>query len=255
MKRIFLFIIVFSSIIKPQQSESILSLKSQFQLTNNLVSSNQHPASSFSTILSADIQNPEPSSRKNPGLAILYSLLLPGMGELYAERYETGLYFTIADGVLWGALAGFNIYGNWQEKNYRAFAESNGGVTLAGKESNYFAIISSYISVDEYNTIQELNREFGKVYDPTKFYWDWKSNEIRKEYREMWSSSESAFNNVRFAAGALILNRLISAINAVRLVSAYNKNLEQQLSWNIYFSVQNKSTLPQSLQLNFISNL
>jgi hypothetical protein len=247
MKRIFLFIIVFSSIIKSQESESLLSLKSQLQFSNSPVSGVQIPESR--------IQNPELSSRKNPGLAILYSLLLPGMGELYADRYDTGVYFTIADGVLWGALAGFNIYGNWQEKNYRAFAESNGGVTLAGKESSYFAVISSYISVDEYNTIQELNREFSKVYDPVKFYWDWKSNDRRREYREMWSSSESAFNNVRFAAGALILNRLISAINAVRLVSAYNKDLEQELSWNIYFSVQNKSTLPQSFNLNFISIL
>lgn len=247
MKRILLIILIASSIVKSQEAESILSLKSHLQLNN--------PIHSLQLVRHTFSGNPESGSRKNPGLAILFSLLLPGMGELYADRYDNGVYFTIADGVLWGALAGFNIYGNWQEKNYRAFAESNGGVTLAGKESNYFAIISSYLSVDEYNTIQELNREFGKVYDPAKFYWNWKSNDIRKEYREMWSSSESAFNNVRFAAGALVLNRLISAINAVRLVSAYNKNLEEQLSWNIYFSVQNKSSLPQSLQLNFISNL
>lgn len=255
MKRILLIILISSSIVKSQESESILSLKNQIHFIN-------YPSSNLSAFLPGDIrnqvsgiQNPELGSRKNPGLAILYSLLLPGMGELYADRYDNGVYFTIADGVLWGALAGFNIYGNWQEQNYRSFAESNGGVTLAGKESSYFAIISSYISVDEYNTIQELNREFGKVYDPVKFYWDWKSNDRRREYREMWSSSESAFNNVRFAAGALILNRLISAINAVRLVSAYNRSLEEQLSWNIYFSVQNKPSLPQSLQINFISRI
>ena len=57
----------------------------------------------------------QPSGKKNAGLAILYSLILPGMGELYAENYESGKYFTIADGVIWGFVAGFNIYGNRQE--------------------------------------------------------------------------------------------------------------------------------------------
>lgn len=177
------------------------------------------------------------------------------MGELYADGFDSGKYFTIADGVLWGTLAGFNIYGNWQEKNYRTFAESNAGVSLAGKESDFFANIGSYLSVEDYNKAKELNREFGKVYDPQKYYWNWKTNDNRKEYRDMWSSSENAFNNLRFAAGALILNRLISAINAVRLVSVYNKNIEEQLSWNIYFSTQKSVTLPQSISLNFISNL
>lgn len=67
----------------------------------------------------------------------------------------------------------------------------------------------------------------------------------------MWSSSEGAYNKVRFVVGALILNRIVSAINAVRLVSAYNKNLSQEVSWNIYFGVEEKPTLPQTLTFNF----
>lgn len=42
----------------------------------------------------------------------------------------------------------------------------------------------------------------------------------------MWSSSEQAFNNVRFAVGALLLNRVVSMINAIRLVNKYNKALD-----------------------------
>jgi hypothetical protein len=254
MKRVLLFILIFSSFVKSQEAESILSLKSHLQLNKNPSSSIQHSASTIQ-LPASSIQHPYVDSRKSPGLAIIYSLLLPGMGELYADGYNSGIYFTIADGVLWGALAGFNIYGNWQLNNYKAYAQSNAGVTTDGKESDFYTNIGSYLSVEEYNRTQELNRKFGKVYDTEKYYWNWKNNEFRKEYREMWSSSENAFNNVRFAAGALILNRLISVINAVRLVSSYNKNLEEKISWNVYFSTSKSLTPPQSLNLNFVVHL
>lgn len=251
MKKIILISVLFSSIIFSQQSNPILSLKSQLTQKQHLSSSNQHQVSnSQKPEFVFDTINQE---KKNPGLAILFSLLLPGMGELYANEFESGKYFTIADGLLWGTLAGFNIYGNWQEKNYRSFAETNAGINSDGKESDFFANVGSYLSVEDYNKAQELKREFGKVYDPQKYFWNWKNNDMRKEYRGMWSSSENAFNNMRFVAGALILNRLISAINAVRLVSTYNKNLEkEELSWNIYFTTQQKPILPQSFQMNFI---
>jgi hypothetical protein len=36
------------------------------------------------------------------------------MGELYAESYTSGKYFTIAEGALWGVFIGMNSYANWQ---------------------------------------------------------------------------------------------------------------------------------------------
>ena len=216
------------------------------------VSSIKNPVSSIEYPVS--IVQDLSSEKKSPALAVLYSLLLPGMGELYANRYDSGKYFTIADGVLWGVFAGFNIYGNWQEKNYKSFAESRGGVVNSGKDADYYANIGNYLSIDEYNAAMDLQGSFNKVYDAATHYWKWDSNDQRREYRGMWSSSEQAFNNERFAVGALILNRVISAINAVRLVNSYNKNLNQQVSWNLYFDVDNKPTLPSAISLNFISN-
>jgi len=154
------------------------------------------------------IQNPL-NEKKNPGLAILYSMLLPGMGELYANDYSSGKYFTIADGVLWGVFAGFDIYAKNQEDNYKSFAQSNAGAGINGKDAAYFANIGIYSSVDAYNTEKELNRNFEGTYNPSTHYWNWKSDAHRKEYRNIWTSSESAYNNVRFVVGALVLNRVI----------------------------------------------
>lgn len=190
--------------------------------------------------------------KKSPGLAIIYSLILPGMGELYAGGYESGKYFTIAEGILIGTYAGFNIYGNNQKENYIAFAKSNAGINLEGKESDFIANVGIYISSQEYNRIQELNRNFDKTYSLPSQQWNWQSNDFRKQFRNMWTSSENAYNSLKFVAGAMLLNRIISAINAVRLVSAYNKNLTQEINISVFFNIESKPTLPQSITFNLI---
>ena len=192
--------------------------------------------------------------KKSAGLAILYSVLLPGMGELYADSYESGKYFTIVDAVSWGALAGFSVYGDRQRDNYLVYAKSFGGVNPDGKDDKYFADIGFYDDVESYNREQELNRDFKARYTGADNYWKWESDQRRKEYRNLWLSSENAKNNVRFAVGALILNRLVSAINAVRLVSAYNRNLEKKLSWNVSFGVINQINLPSTFEMKFITH-
>ncbi|MGE5845236.1 MAG: hypothetical protein ACM34O_00835 [Ignavibacteria bacterium] len=191
--------------------------------------------------------------KKNTGLAIIYSLLLPGMGELYAESYSSGKYFTIAEGALWGVYIGMNAYANWQEEKYKSFATSNGGVNTAGKNKEYFANIGVYENIDAYNDAKALERNFAAMYDAQQYYWSWSDND-RKRYRSQWTSSEEAYNNIRFVVGGLILNRIMSAINAVRLVSAYNKRQSSELGWNFSVGILNQVNLPAGISFNFQSS-
>ena len=230
-----------------------LSYKKTKLFNTNRNNLNDKFKSNYTKLKSFPVENNNPK-KKSTGLAILYSVLLPGMGELYANSYESGKYFTIADAVSWGALAGFTVYGDRQRDNYLAFAKSFGGVNPDGKNDKYFADIGFYDDVESYNREQELNRDFQARYTGANNYWKWESDRKRKEYRNLWLSSENAKNNVRFAIGALILNRIISAINAVRLVSAYNKNLNKNLSWNVSFGVQNQVNLPSTFEMKFVAN-
>lgn len=190
--------------------------------------------------------------KKSGMLAVLYSLILPGMGELYGGNYSSGKYFTIADGVLWGVFAGYNIYGNWQRNNYKTFAQSYGGVIPQGKDAAFYASVGEFISQEEYNRRQGLDANFKEMYNGDNYYWKWDSQNQRQEYRGMWESSEQSFNDVRFAVGALIVNRIISAFNAARVVRNYNKNLDTQTSWNVSMSVTPGLTvMPSTLNLNF----
>lgn len=192
--------------------------------------------------------------KKSPGLAIVYSLLLPGMGELYADAYDSGVYFTVADGVLWGTYIGMNVYGNWQKDRYISYAQTNADVTTENKDDDYYATISEYLSIDQYNDQKAFERNFDEMYDTEQYFWKWNTSEERKVYRDMWVSSEQTLNDVRFVVWGLLINRVVSAINAVRLVSRYNNNLSQEVGWNVSLGVQNLPDNSASYNLNFITS-
>ncbi|MEO8399535.1 MAG: hypothetical protein ABI550_06945 [Ignavibacteriaceae bacterium] len=241
MKKIFLFLVASSSFLFSQNIQTKNSLELKNEIKDSFKTNpNNLPLNSLIE-----------TEKKSTGLAILYSLLLPGMGELYADAYSSGKYFTIAEASLWGVYIGIRTYGTWQKQRYKSFAESRGGVSLAGKDEDYFAVIGEYVDIEKYNTDQALNRDFKKIYNNKSFYWNWETNDQRKNYRSMWVSSEQSFNNLRFIVGALIVNRIVSAINAVRAVSAYNKNLSNDLGWNISAGVSQNASLPTTLTLNF----
>ena len=147
MKNVILLLLISSTIFAQEKSTvSLLDLHYRFYTLQNSSYKPQNQEigiqnseSTFNNPTSS-IQNQlptlqPPASRKNPGLAILFSLVLPGMGELYAGGYDSGKYFTIADGVLWGVFIGFNSYGNWKQDNYKSFAKSQAGVNLDGKDA------------------------------------------------------------------------------------------------------------------------
>jgi hypothetical protein len=203
-------------------------------------------------VLNSNLSN----DKKSVGLGIVYSLLLPGMGELYADAYNTGKYFTIADGILWGTLIGMSAYSGWQEDNYKTYAASNGDVINDGiKDEDFYANIGDYTSVYSYNDQKALERNFAEMYDEEAYFWKWNTTDERRTYRDMWNSSEQANNNIRFVVGGLILNRIISAINAARLVSSYNSRLEEEVSWNFSVGFMYQPNLPTSISLNFQKSL
>jgi len=237
-------IILLTTCLLTAQEKSILNLESEISISSQENSTNK-----------IHFQKYADNSKKSAALGILYSLLLPGMGELYADGYSSGKYFTIADGVLWGTFIGMNVYANWQEENYKSYAASHAGVNNEGKDAAYYATISGYLNIDDFNSEKALERNFNEMYNEEIYFWKWETSEERKTFRSMWTSSEQTTNDIRFVVGALILNRVASAINAARLVAAYNKRLkEDELSWNISVGLVNNKNLPTSLTLNFYTS-
>ena len=244
MKNILILLIVASSQIFSQNIES-----SFYSFKQQAVSEITQTKNSDQVLAMDEIKQ-----KKSTGLAIVYSLLLPGMGELYADAYDSGVYFTIADGDLWGTYIGMNVYGNWQKDRYITYAQTNGGITTENKDETYYATIGEYLDIDQYNDEKAFEYNFNEMYDIEKYFWKWNTSEERKNYRSMWVSSEQTFNDMRFVVWGLLLNRVVSAINAVRLVSRYNNNLSQEVGWNVTLGVQSYPDNTSSYNINFITS-
>jgi hypothetical protein len=204
----------------------------------------------------SSIQVTEPLSyeKKSAATAVLYSLLLPGMGELYADGFDEGRYSLIAEGGLWLTYFSFRQYGSWLQDDARRFASSHSGASIGGKKDQYFVDLGNFDDTYEYNDKQLRDRELEKVYDVNAgYYWKWDSEGSRREYRALRVSSERVLNNSKFVIASIVVNRILSAINAARLVRLYNQRGAESLgSWRFESSLINDGLKPDGLRLSII---
>ena len=126
------------------------------------------------------------SEKKSVGLAALYSLLIPGMGELYTGAFVTsGKYFLAAEGVLWLTWGAFDIYGNSVRNDSRAFAQVHAALNPTGKDDQFFVDVGNFINTAAYNDKKLRDREADKLYDPAAGYaWQWDTDASRATFRD-----------------------------------------------------------------------
>jgi len=173
--------------------------------------------------------------KKNQGSAAFYSLLLPGMGELYAGEFATGRYSLVAEATLWLTYISFQQYGNWIQADSRAYAGVHAGASVGGKDDQFFVNIGNFQDLYAYNDKKLRDRNISEVYDPVQgYYWSWDSDADRQRFKALRISSAKVFDNSRFVIGAVIVNHIVSALNAARLVRHYNRAIEESMgSWQL----------------------
>lgn len=166
-------------------------------------------------------------AKKSVGLAVLYSLLVPGMGELYADGFSSGKYFLIAEGALWLGYAAVEIHANDMRNGARSYAVAHAGVNTTGKDDDFFVDIGNFMTVEEYNEKRLRDREVGRLYDPLAGYsWRWDADASRLAYKDQRIASEDMYNNRKFVGIAILVNHIVSAINAARCAISYNRSQE-----------------------------
>lgn len=222
MNRAVISLFLFTSILHAGNTPS--SLYTQFEVRQHLFGTSD--AMRFSS--SVEPFQGTSAGKKSVGLAAIYSLLLPGMGEVYANGFSSGKYFLIAEGALWLTYATFEVYGNTLRDDSRAFAASRAGVTLGGKDEQYFIDIGNFLNIDDYNDKQLRDREPERLYPVAGYAWDWRDDVLRASYREQRIKGETMYNNRKFVVAAIIINHVGSAINAARAAIAHNSAADEQ---------------------------
>jgi hypothetical protein len=200
------------------------------------------PANDYSVALDAstesEIDPPEIQSvpQKSRGKAMLFSLILPGLGEKYAGAHTRAAFFMSTEVALILSYIGFKQYSHWRKEDYKTYAASHAGVDLSNKTDSYFVNIGNYTSISEYNAAKLRQRNLQEFYrDEQAYYWEWQSQAHRHKFDQLRISADKANSNALFVLGAIFANHMISAIDAMWSAQQYNKNQQKSLSVNMYW--------------------
>ncbi|MBN1351784.1 hypothetical protein JXJ21_20395 [candidate division KSB1 bacterium] len=167
-------------------------------------------------------------TKKSKGKAFMFSMLLPGAGEYYVGRKTRAKSFFISEISLWTIFAGLRIYGGWNEREYKTFAEDHALANTDGKKHRYFVDIGNFDNIYLYNDFQLRERDLEDVYPETaQYFWQWDNTANRDKFERMRIRSDDAYYRALFVGGIIFVNHLVSAIDAVWVSYKHNKQLNK----------------------------
>jgi hypothetical protein len=192
----------------------------------------------FSQIVVSVDQNVYKNSDKNVFLAVGASALLPGMGELYLNEKNMVRPFVWTDLALWVAAIGSYVVGDRYVTSAHNYAVRHAGFT-GNKNVSLLNTVGSYRSrsgVFGQNSSPDMDEDYnqamirsGKRIDEDfskEILWDWGSSD-NPETTEHIDEFKSRMRHYRVSrivfqvsVGALILNRVVSMLDAIRVYRA-----------------------------------
>jgi len=170
--------------------------------------------------------------RKSPGLAAFASLAIPGLGELYAGRYDAGKFSTIAEVSLWVFYTVLEIHSNQVRSDAINYARMYAGAQIGGKPEQFFVDMGNFINTNDYNSAKVNDGDYALIYNPLtmpSYQWQWQSDADRARFKDMRIEADQFLNYGRYTAAVIVLNHLISAINAARLAAGVNASAASSL--------------------------
>ena len=189
----------------------------------------------------ADYQKPHISP-------VVKSLILPGWGEYSLGNQIRGRIFVLSETMLLLAILGSYSVSKRQDTEFKAYAAEHAGISPVGKDRQFWVDIGNYSSLLAFNEEHLRWRDFNALYeDNDTWTWAWDSNDNRERFENMRIASDSWMLRGSFFIGGVVLNHIVSAIDALYLskisniketvVSAnYNPYTDKTgLSLNFYF--------------------
>jgi hypothetical protein len=172
------------------------------------------------------------ADRKSVGKAFFYSLIVPGLGEAYVGRTGYTKFFLSVEGIAWGLLLANRLNVDWQTQDYQNYAVQHANINRSGKDDDYWINVGFYNNIYDYNEQMRRDRNIDAIYEENAFYaWYWDSYDNRKYYAVKRAETREMAGRAVYYMGAIALNHLVSAINAMRVARHYNK--QKELSWNL----------------------
>jgi hypothetical protein len=169
--------------------------------------------------------------------AIGLSLLVPGLGDVYAGRPDRARVFFAAEAAIWTAFAVFRIQGHGREESYHDFAVQFAGITGTDHSDDFYSEIGQYDSSNDYEAVMKKNARFELEqvlgYEALERYylehrvadfeeWAWASSEDRIDFRALRSDSRLAYRRSGYMIALAAANRVVAALFAYQAVKSAN---------------------------------
>ena len=192
------------------------------------LSDESSPSPFPSGLLGEDLAVPE---TKSASLAVLYSLLLPGLGQSYLGEKTQAKVFYALDIAIWTSFVVFTVQANLREDEYQEYARAFGGVTNLDHSDDYYGILTEFDSFREYEDdikgegrldlypdvdVSTLDRYFIDHRVSDYEMWVWQSSDHRRAYQDRRSASRRADRRALYSLAAALANRVASAFFAYR---------------------------------------
>ena len=171
--------------------------------------------------------------KKSVSSAFFLSLLLPGLGEAYVGRTGYTKVFMSIEVVGWGLFVANEVQAASRREDYRNFAAQHAGVLQSGKTDQYWIDIGKYNNIFDFNEQRRRDRDVAAIYaENSENFWRWDSKANRLSYDGKRITTSEIEERRTFIIGGIILNHLISAINALRVARQHNRNIDE-MGWRL----------------------
>jgi hypothetical protein len=185
---------------------------------------------------------------------ILLSLLLPGAGEWFMGNKSLAKLFLGTDIALWLGYWGTQNYIKVLENDYLTYAAIHAGVDTRNKNSQYWIDIGSQQDIFSFNENKRIERNLEAIYPEDKEnFWQWDSKENRLFYNQYRFRQHDWKRRLNILIGGLIFNRLVSAVDVIRLIRKTQKSEQKQLS-HLYFDYLTNRRTANTYRLNLTIN-
>jgi len=198
----------------------------------------------------------EKSERETPSRTknILYSLILPGAGQWAMGYKGRAKFFMGTEFLLWVGYFGTQSYANVIQRDYHSYASVHAGVNTAQKDEQYWIDIGSADNIYDFNEQRLRDRNKEALYPEGAInYWQWDSKDSRRYYNNLRVKEHNWERRATFVVGAFVLNRLVSAIDVVRIIRKENKSQKNQTS-HLHFNYKTTPTGAGVVNLNLTMN-
>ena len=154
---------------------------------------------------------------------VVKSLVLPGWGEYSLDNQIRGRIFVLSETVLLLAILGSYSVAQRQETEYKAYAAEHAGIDPIGKDRQFWVDIGNYSSLFAFNEEHLRWRDFNALYeDNDTWAWAWDSSNNRERFENTRIASDSWRLRGSFLIGGVVLNHIVSAIDALYLSKISN---------------------------------